>query len=234
MANIVWPSDLEPSAMEFYIEANTAAFASPFTRQERVLERPGSRWIVSMTFDTQNAARTARIDALLASMKGRAMPVELFDFRRPTPAGSGRALDDLSTTITEYTDGTRFADGTAFLEGISGQPRVGITSQTGDSILTTGWAIRETNVLKAGDYVEFGNNRLHMVTEDATTDFQGQVYLRIAPPVVSRNELIEGTLISIRPATGLFRLQDDRQGRNRTISPVIGSYSVNFVEVIHD
>lgn len=231
MSNAVWPSDLIPDSMEFYLEFNTVSMVSPFTRQERVLERAGARWTCSMQFSLVTQEEAARFDALLATLRGRVLPIEIFDFRRPEPNGPGLSAGEAASTVnTTFTDGTTFTDLTEFEPGSSGPARTISVSQTGEVIYTTNWGASQDPVLKAGDYIEFADNCLHIVLEDTASDLGGNAVLRVAPALL--NEVAASTEIKTRPASGLFRLYDDMQGKNRTVAPVIGSYNIQFVEVI--
>ena len=231
MADFTWPDYLVPSQMEFWLEGNTSEFVSPYTRASRVYERPGARWRLRLQFGNLNATLTARMDAFLAALRGRFRTVEIPDFRRLNPAGTALTFLDIPGfgNITEYTDGTRFTDGTAFEEGITGNAQVAISGQLGTRLLTNGWQPSQDTVLKAGDYLQVGT-KLYMVIEDAASDISGFAFVSIAPPITVGLAPAAGTQLIIKPARGVFRMEDDSQPRNPTRSPVIATYNLSFVE----
>jgi hypothetical protein len=62
----------------------------------------------------------------------------------------------------------------------SGTPIVSGASQTGNSLVTSGWTTDVTGILKAGDYIEVGA-RYYMVVEDANSDGGGAATLSVEP-----------------------------------------------------
>lgn len=64
---------------------------------------------------------------------------------------------------------------------VAGTPRVNGASQTGRSIITDGWTAGSA-IYKAGDWIQFdGDDKVYMVTADATADGSGNATISIFP-----------------------------------------------------
>lgn len=84
-----------------------------------------------------------------------------------------------------------------------GTPVVNGASQTGYTLVTDGWTV-STTVLKKGDFIQI-ENRLYMITADATTNGSGQVTLDIWPSLRDGGPADNAT-ITYTNAKGTFRL----------------------------
>ncbi len=63
-----------------------------------------------------------------------------------------------------------------------GTPLVDGASQTGGSIITDGWSVSITNVVRAGDVLKFaGDNIVYEVRDDASSNGSGQATINITP-----------------------------------------------------
>jgi hypothetical protein len=111
LTDYVWPSDLVPYAVSFYLQPHTGGSESPFTRQTKIYGMSAPRWVCSMqlrapdSYDRWGGAYGAwgeRMDAFLAKLEGRANRVQLWDFRRPgrSPLFSNSAVVAGADTIT--------------------------------------------------------------------------------------------------------------------------------------
>lgn len=216
-----WPTDIRPSSMSFFLEANAAMSISPLSRAVQVLNRPGARWVCRMEFRNRDFRLAPRLDALLARLEGPVHEIALFDFRRPLPRGSAATVG----AATNFTDDTGFTDGTAFTEYTS-DPTVSVAAAANtDLVYTEGWAVSET-VLMAGDYVGLGGT-LHMVLDDVTSDGSGDATLRVRPRL--RGALSPGArVVFVRP-TARFRLTENGID-NRSEPGPLSSYALSFVE----
>lgn len=65
-----------------------------------------------------------------------------------------------------------------------GTPLVRGGAQTGRSILTDGWPDGAV-ILRAGDMIQLGDNRLHMVTHDVTSGASGIVFDELGNPLLT-------------------------------------------------
>ena len=71
---------------------------------------------------------------------------------------------------------------------VTGTPLVNGASQTGNSIITDGWAASEI-VLKAGDIIKYaGINIVYDVPADVTSDGSGNATIPINPPIFEGGE----------------------------------------------
>ena len=80
-------------------------------------------------------------------------------------------------------------------------------SQTGASLITDGWTVSRTGILKAGDWIQLGSGstaRLYKVLKDANSDGSGDSTLDIWPNL--RSSPADDAAITIASASGVFRL----------------------------
>jgi hypothetical protein len=111
MAISEWPDDIVPYAQSFYLQPHTGGSESPFSRVTKVYGLAAPRWVTRIALRAAwNADRFGgtmaewgeRIDALIASLKGRQEPIRLWDFRRPgeSKAFTNAAASQGDTAIT--------------------------------------------------------------------------------------------------------------------------------------
>lgn len=89
----------------------------------------------------------------------------------------------------------------------TGTPLVNGASQTGRTLITDGWTINITGILKAGDYIQLGtglNTHLHKNLTDANSNGAGQVTLDIWPRL--RVSPADNAPIVVISPKGLWRL----------------------------
>jgi hypothetical protein len=100
VTDFVWPVDLIPSASEWRLVANTAAFASPLSGTTRTLARGGDRWACTMQFNALTGADRARLQAFLARLRGQANRVWVYDhsYRKRGSFASAELLPDPGNT----------------------------------------------------------------------------------------------------------------------------------------
>lgn len=221
-----WPKNLAPSQAEFWLEPHTAANESPFTRQRQIYSLPGDRWVCSMRFNNRDRHASARMDALLAELGGRAGRIRISDFRRATPLG--RIRDPF---LFPFGDGTFFADDTEFEDSPPLPQRVSVTSY-GSAIPVAGWMPSIPGLLLAGDYVQFGENRLHILTRDFDTDEAGAGVMHVRPLIPATYPLQAGQTVTYSSCTAVFRAKDDSGARNQTEPGLFSSYRLNFVQEV--
>ena len=85
--------------------------------------------------------------------------------------------------------GNRFLmpDFSASLRGAGGgTPLIRGAAQTGRSVLTDGWPDGAV-ILRAGDMIQLGDNRLHIVTADVTSGASGIVYDELGNPLLTED-----------------------------------------------
>lgn len=153
MTQYTWPSDLPIASAEWGLQSNNQIFRSPLTGAEQVLELPGARWVVSLSFERDNPDVLAPLQALLVRLRGQAHTFSLHNHERPTPRG--------------------IATGTPLVNG---------ASQTGSTLNTDGWTPSTTGILLAGDYIGIGSE-LKMIVADVDANGSGEAALSIEPPL---------------------------------------------------
>lgn len=83
MATLDWPVDLVPSKATWGLQSNTESFSSPLNRSVQTVERPGTRWKVTLEFPPMDAIQSGRLQAFLASLGGMAGRFTLWPHGRP-------------------------------------------------------------------------------------------------------------------------------------------------------
>jgi hypothetical protein len=90
----------------------------------------------------------------------------------------------------------------------TGTPLVDGASQTGDLLVTKGWTINITGILKLGDYISLGtgtSTRLHKLIEaDVNSDGSGDATLRVWPDI--RESPADNDAITVSACKGTFVL----------------------------
>lgn len=184
----------------FGLQFNTNTFQSPMTRQTQVVERAGARWQGSFTLPPMKRVDAAAWIAFLAQCKGQAVTFYGFDPDATTPQGVG-----------------------------TGTPTVSGGSQTGSSLVTTGWTAGQTGIMKAGDYFQV-NGELKMVTVDANSDGSGNATIQFQPAL--RSSPANGASITVNNPKCLMMLTDDGQASWSADSQGVFSIQFSGVEVI--
>jgi hypothetical protein len=120
MVDYTWPTDLVPFASSFYLQPHTGGSESPFSRQSKIYGLSASRWACSLTLRAGRGSKWgslglkgARIDALLAKLKGRQNRVAIYDFDNHAATGAlalatgnvAAVAGDSHLTITGMTTG---------------------------------------------------------------------------------------------------------------------------------
>jgi hypothetical protein len=95
----------------------------------------------------------------------------------------------------------------------TGTPLVKGASQTGNSLITDGWAVSQTGIMKAGDYFQLGSNsssKLYKVLVDANSDGSGNATLDIFPSI--NTAVNDDSALTLASAKGVFRLSSNEMG----------------------
>lgn len=97
----------------------------------------------------------------------------------------------------------------------TGTPVVNGASQTGGSLVTDGWTVSTTGILKAGDYIQLGSgasSRLHKVLDDVDSDGSGNATLQLWPDL--REAPADNATITVTNPKGVFRLTSNAAAFN--------------------
>ncbi len=114
----------------------------------------------------------------------------------------------------------------------TGTPLVDAAGQIGNTLTTSGWTPGVTGILKAGDYFQVGtgvNARLHMLTQDADSDTNGDATLTFRPALRSSPAL--NSAVVVNNAKGAFRLADNSVGWSANVGPFY-NFSFSAIEVV--
>jgi hypothetical protein len=179
---ITYPISLPatPGPMEMEWGARTAGgkSASPYTLSAETFEWPGNLWLASVRYPKMSRAQADAVMAALISLYG----VGTFLLG---PAGAGKTAKGVAT----------------------GTPLVNGANQAGKVLITDGWTISQTGILKAWDFIQLGSgstSRLHGVLQDADSDGGGNATLDIWPRL--RESPADNSAIVVASPKGVFRL----------------------------
>ncbi|WPJ68573.1 hypothetical protein OMDBNIEC_00087 [Salmonella phage STP-SP5] len=89
---LIWPEEIRPSNMEWYLSSNSVEFTSPFNGASQTVSYPGSRWEASLVFDNLNDWQSRKLEVILAKLDGKAGRVMIHDFGRWGRAPMGKPV----------------------------------------------------------------------------------------------------------------------------------------------
>ncbi|EHM01161.1 hypothetical protein HMPREF9946_02236 [Acetobacteraceae bacterium AT-5844] len=199
-----WPSWLRgPGSLSWRLTANTQIHTSPLDGSTQTLRLPGSRWVVTLSWQTMRQDDWRGLSSFIAYLGGRA----------------GRF------TMSPQHAKRRGAGG--------GSPVIDGAGQSGDVLATRGWppntaVLWPGDYISYPDAA--GRPMLHQVVTGGQSDGAGRAWLVIAPPI--RRPGADGEPIEIDAPIGLFRLASDEDGDLAVRAPLTGSLSVNLEEAL--
>jgi len=144
-----------PSFQTFSLMPNTASFTSPLNGTVQTSELPGARWVSTFGWNGLTDLDVRILKAWLNKLSGRAGRFYLTDYTHKIPSGTAQ-----------------------------GSPVVNGASQTGRTLITSGWTPNQTALLLPGDYFSVGS-QLCVITETASADGSGNTTLTFEPPLRS-------------------------------------------------
>lgn len=104
-------------------------------------------------------------------------------------------------------------------------------SQTGTTIDTTGWPASTNNVARAGDWIRIaGLGFVTQVTEDASSDVDGNATLAIVPGIYEGNAPADGASVTTTGVEVTARIKEMNRPET-TNAFYYGGLSITFVEV---
>jgi hypothetical protein len=170
---------------------------SPFTGQQQTYEWPSSYWTAKIELVDMFRANAEKWIAFLLSLHGMAGTFLLGDLYGATAQGPA-----------------------------TGTPLVNGAGQTGRSLITDGWTINKTPILKAGDYIQLGTGttqRLYKNLTDANSNGSGQATLDLFPTL--RESPADNAPITVSNCKGVFRRSSNAQPWSMNKG---GLYSIAF------
>ena len=151
---------------------------SPFSGVQQIYQHPAQFWLAEVSYPPLSRAEAEPLVAQLTSLYGLKGTFLMNDPAGATARGVG-----------------------------TGTPLVKGGSQTGGSIITDGWTVSQTGILKAGDWLQLGSGstaRLYKVLADANSDGSGDATFDIWPNL--RSSPADDAAITVASASGVFRL----------------------------
>lgn len=154
---------------------------SPFTGQQQVYKHQGQWWEAEVSLPPMQRVDAEQVAAFLLKMNGQYGTFLLGDPANIAPRGVG-----------------------------TGTPLVKGGSQTGDTLITDGWTINITGILKAGDWIQLGSSstaRLYKVLDDVNSNSSGEATLTLWPNL--RSSPSDNSSIVVNTPRGLWRLSSN-------------------------
>ena len=221
MADIIWPADLAPYRVMFYLQPHVGGSESPLTRVRKVYGLSAPRWIARLTFRggydgaprwRDQSGFGPRLDSLIADLEGGLNKAIFHDFRRPFPLQS---------------------------QSIMVAPRARAAEKGATSMIVDGFAPGAV-AFSAGDYIS-GDGRPHLFSHARTVaaggvvtgagtiraDATGAAIIGFNPPLSA--DVAAGTILQW-PVTGRFMLTDADAGQNETSVGEVTEYTLDFTE----
>jgi hypothetical protein len=157
---------------------------SPFTGQRQTYAWPGQWWEAEIALPPMKSDAAEPWVAWLIGLNGSEGTFLLGDSIRKTPRGIG-----------------------------TGTPLVKGASQVGYDLITDGWTVSQTGIMKAGDWVQLGSGstaRLHKVMADVNSNSIGEATLTLWPAL--RASPADNAALTVNNAKGLFSLVGNDHG----------------------
>jgi len=101
--------------------------------------------------------------------------------------------------------------------------------QTGNVLITSGWAPNQLDCVRKGEYFEVGGE-LKFILKTTSSDSAGRCAIEFAPML--RNSPQSGDPVEFQRPCGYFRLDQDENGPNR-MPAFSNSFSVSLVETFY-
>lgn len=196
------------SSLEFGPSSVIGMTESPFTLAQQVQEHSGEGWAGRVTVSPM-------VDrdiyepwmAFLTSLRGKRGTFLFGDPAGETPRGAGGGSPVANSSGSPALNLARTR--TLYVRDAPG--------------MTSSW-------LKAGDWfhIAIGNNQwLHKTLQDVSTDSSGDAAIDLFPAL--REDITDGTAITIHSAKGIFRLSDNRP-RWALANGIVAAVSFDIIE----
>ncbi|UNH31864.1 hypothetical protein [Moellerella wisconsensis] len=93
---LMWPKELEPSALDWQLMSNSKTFVSTFTGSAQTVRYPGSRWRCDLTFNNLTDEKSRLLEVILAQLDGESGRIKLFDWVRTGLIETGNPVVSLA------------------------------------------------------------------------------------------------------------------------------------------
>lgn len=168
------PSSPKPRSAQVVAISSVGVSTSEFSMVTQKQVHSGQRFEISLDFPPMTSAEAGAWTAFILKMNGQEGTVYVEDPDRQTANG--------------------IATGTPLVKG---------ASQTGNSLITDGWTLSTTDIMKAGDLIEIGDY-FYVVLNDANSDGSGDATLDIWPNL--RSAPADNAAITVSNCKTLMRL----------------------------
>lgn len=175
---LTFPTVIRPKRTKIAMDDAIAVGESPFTYEQTVYENQGKRWRLEVTMPTMKRANAEQFISFMGKLRGRKGTFLLGDYDGRRPRGIG-----------------------------TGTPLVMGASQVGDTLITDGWTISKTGILKAGDYIQIGTSstaKLYKSLDDVNSDGSGVATLTLWPNL--RSSPADNAAIAVNDTMTVWRL----------------------------
>lgn len=174
------PNVKAPASIVIYADTVSAVSISPFTLKQQIHVYDGQQWKAEVQLPKMALSDAQAWQAFLTALKGVEGTFLMGDTSKSAPLGDA-----------------------------GGSPQIRTNQVAGiETLLTKGWTVSTTNILKAGDLIQIGN-RLHKVLLDTDSDASGYATLEIFPRL--REDVSDSDTIITNNPKGLFRLSSNSQ-----------------------
>lgn len=115
----------------------------------------------------------------------------------------------------------------------TGTPLVNGASQTGKALITDGWTVSTTGILKAGDYFQIGTGtttRLYRNLQDVNSDGSGNATFDIFPRL--RESPADNAAITVASCKGTFRLATNETNWDFSPGNLVTGITFPIIEAI--
>lgn len=233
MVDLVWPNDLFPFRVTFYLQPHVGGTESPITRTRKTYGLSAPRWICKMSFRggydgfEGHAAYGPRLDAFIAQMKGGLNRVAIWDFRRPYPVALRRYYSQFAGAEYTFDLGETFTLGETFFIPEDAEP-ANLAAAAGATSMTFVGFQPGDRVFQWGDYIG-GDGRTHIVLDEVFADSEGRATVTFEPPLATA--VAAGEAKTMQP-TSWFQLTSDDAGDNDSEVGAAVVYNLEFVEAL--
>jgi hypothetical protein len=187
---IDFPSNICQVSASIGLRTAGGSLESPWNFSRYHQDWAGERWEIAIDFLSVRHAQSGILDSFLLKIRQGSQSFRLGDPSRSLPIGS--------------------ASGTPVVSGVA---TVGATT-----LATSGWTASTDGQLKAGDYLQIGDN-YHMALADVDSDGSGNATIELCPRL--RRAHANATPIIVNNARGLFSrdatLTTFERGIHRTV-----------------
>ena len=216
---MLWPDDLRPSAIDWWLETHTLTHTSPLSRATQTIEFPGARWRVSLRFGHLLRGEMERLSSFLNGLRGPAGRVTLWPMQQTSLLaqekksaqalfGNPNARSLIAQPWVNMKDGNQLRpDGLHAVEQGAATLNFGVSPVFGPDY--------NARTFPPGYFFSVNGELKQIVSSARVTPFK--IRAEITPPMRTRipgararNEIVRAEMD--RP-TATFRLADDNQGR---------------------